>query len=54
MNKDLFILVIGHARSGTSLCAGLLSESSEIQIGLEINNLSLVDIKKEDYKNGRD
>jgi len=46
MNKDLFVLVIGHARSGTSLCAGLLSESPEMEIGLEINNLSLTRTKR--------
>lgn len=43
MNKNLFTLVIGHARSGTSLCAGLLNESPEINVGFEINNLNLVD-----------
>ena len=48
MNKDLFILVIGHARSGTSLCAGLLNESPEIKIGFEINNLRLVENGKND------
>jgi len=51
LNKKLFILVIGHARSGTSLCAGLFSESPEIKIGLEINNLSLVRKRKKLAKN---
>lgn len=42
LNYDKFILIIGHARSGTSLCSGLLNESPEINIGLEINNLNLM------------
>ena len=41
LNKDLFILILGHARSGTSLCANLLSKDSRVKIGMEINNQEL-------------
>jgi hypothetical protein len=36
-NKD-FILILGHGRSGTTLCASLLNMVPGVNIGLEINN----------------
>ena len=38
LNRDLFILIIGHGRSGTTLCAGLLNQCPELNIALELNN----------------
>lgn len=38
LRKDIFILIIGHGRTGTSLCTGLLNSSPNINIGYEINN----------------
>ena len=38
MDKDKFCLVIGHGRSGTNLCGGLIDSNPEINFGYEINN----------------
>ncbi len=38
LRRDIFILIIGHGRTGTSLCTGLLNSSPNINIGYEINN----------------
>ena len=38
LRRDIFILVIGHGRTGTNLCAGLLNSSYNLRLGLEINN----------------
>lgn len=38
MKESFFILVIGHARSGTSLTCGLLNLSPDVNIGFEENS----------------
>jgi len=38
MSYPYFILILGHGRSGTSLCANLLNQHPDLNIGLEINN----------------
>lgn len=48
MDNSIFIAIFGHGRSGTTLCAGLLNQSPEVNIGLEVNNQYLVRNK---YKN---
>ncbi|MDY6894020.1 MAG: hypothetical protein SVO01_01170 [Thermotogota bacterium] len=45
MDDSIFIAIFGHGRSGTTLCAGLLNQSLEVNIGLEVNNQSLMDDK---------
>jgi len=37
MNKEKFILVVGHGRSGTSLCTGLLDSDPGCNFVYEMN-----------------
>ena len=38
IDYDKFVLVIGHGRSGTSLCVGLINSSPHMNLGYEVNN----------------
>jgi len=38
LRRDIFVLIIGYGRTGTSLCVGLLNGSSHFNIGYEVNN----------------
>lgn len=43
LNRKKFILIIGHGRSGTTLCTGLLNQCPELNVGLEVNNNKIVE-----------
>lgn len=49
MRTDLFILIIGYGRTGTSLCTGLLNYSPELNIGYELNNQLIYSPNKEKF-----
>jgi len=38
MRHDLFVLILGYGRTGTSLCAGLIDASPGFVVGYELNN----------------
>lgn len=52
MRKDIFILIIGYGRTGTSLCTGLLNSSPNLNLGYELNNSFIYSPKKEKFLNG--
>ncbi len=43
LNRKKFVLILGHGRSGTTLCAGLLNQCPELNIGLELNNNKIIE-----------
>ena len=47
--NPIFVLVLGHARSGTSLCANLINQHPEMNVGLEINNSRLARICDKEF-----
>lgn len=38
LRRDIFVLILGYGRTGTSLCVGLLNSTPRFNIGYEINN----------------
>ena len=38
MRKDIFVLIFGNPKTGTSLCRGLLDSSPRLNMGNELNN----------------
>lgn len=49
MREDIFILILGYGRTGTSLCAGLLDSSPNVSIGYEINNNLIHSTMKDEF-----
>jgi len=50
LRKDLFILIFGHGRSGTTVCSTLLNMSSDFNIAYELYNNHLIGEKWEDLR----
>jgi len=43
MKRDVFVLVFGHGRSGTTVCSGLLDMSPDFNMGYEFNNNAIIE-----------